>query len=113
MGDHRDRQELDQMATRSRLTGKGHKPSAKDACPLAALRNLGPASARWLAEAGIRNESDLRALGAVAAYRRVKHMRPREVTLLMLYALEGALRDVPWNALPEGVKVRLKRDANR
>lgn len=52
-------------------------------------------------------------LGAVAAYRCVKHIRPREVTLLMLYALEGALRDVPWNALPEGVKTRLKRAAGR
>jgi DNA transformation protein len=77
------------------------------------LRNLGPASARWLAEAGIQSESDLRAVGAVAAYRRVKHMHPREVTLVMLYALEGALRDVPWNALPRDVKARLKRDADR
>jgi len=98
---------------RTRVPHRGTKPSTKDAPPLSALRNLGPASARWLAEAGIRTESDLRALGAVAAYRRVKHIYPREVTLLMLYALEGALRDVPWNALPENVKARLKRDADR
>lgn len=101
------------MRTRTRLPQRGIRSSTKDARPLSALRNLGPASARWLAEAGIRTESDLRAFGAVAAYRRVKHMRPREVTLLMLYALEGALRDVPWNALPEDVKARLKRDASR
>jgi DNA transformation protein len=101
------------MRVRRRMPQGRAAPTTKDVRALSALRNLGPASARWLAEAGIRNESDLRALGAVAAYRRVKHMRPREVTLLMLYALEGALRDMPWNALPEGVKARLKRDANR
>jgi len=101
------------MATRSRSTRQGPNPTAKDGRPLSVLRNLGPASARWLAEAGIESESDLRALGAVAAYRRVKHIRPREVTLLMLYALEGALRDVPWHALPKNVKARLKRAAGR
>ncbi len=96
---------------RTRLPHRGTKPSTKGVHPLSALRNLGPASARWLAEAGIHAESELRVLGAVAAYRRVKHMSPREVTRLMLYALEGALRDVPWNALPEDVKTRLKREA--
>jgi DNA transformation protein len=77
------------------------------------LRNLGATSARWLAEVGIRTESELRTIGAFAAYRRVKHMRPREVTLVMLYALEGALRGVHWNKLPQDVKERLKREAGR
>ena len=86
---------------------------SQDDRTLSSLRNLGAASARWLAEAGICTESDLRAIGAVAAYRRVKHMRRREVTLVMLYALEGAIRGVHWNELPKDVKERLKREAGR
>jgi hypothetical protein len=53
----------------------------------------------------------LRRLGALAAYRRLKHAFPRQVSLVMLYALEGALRDCHWNHLPPAVKERLKAAA--
>jgi DNA transformation protein len=76
---------------------------------LTSLKNIGPASARQLREVDIADAAALRKLGAVAAYRRLKHAFPRQVGLLMLYALEGALRDCHWNSLPEGVKDRLKR----
>ena len=62
--------------------------------PLAALNNIGKISARRLADAEIETEGDLRALGAVAVYQRVKHVYPRETSLVMLYALQGALLDV-------------------
>jgi DNA transformation protein len=80
---------------------------------LTSLKNIGPASASQLREVDIADAATLRKLGAVAAYRRLKHAFPREVSLLMLYALEGALRDCHWNSLPEGVKDRLKRSAER
>ena len=63
------------------------------------LLNLGPASATRLREVGIADEAALRRVGAVAAYRRVKHAFPRETTLVLLYALAGALADIPWAAL--------------
>lgn len=75
---------------------------------LTALKNIGPASARQLREVGIADAAALRKLGAVAAYRRLKHAFPRQVSLVMLYALEGALRDCHWNRLPDGVKDSLK-----
>lgn len=78
---------------------------------LAALKNIGPASVRLLREVDIRDADALRALGSLAAYRRLKHAFPREVTMMMLYALEGALRDCHWNRLPPGVKDRLIRAA--
>ena len=78
---------------------------------LTALQNIGPANARQLREVDIADAAALQALGAVAAYRRLKHAFPRQVSLNMLYALEGALRDCPWNRLPPGVRDKLKNAA--
>lgn len=60
------------------------------ASDLLKLKNIGPASVRQLREVGIENAAALRKLGAIAAYRRLKHAFPREVSLVMLYA--------PWKA---------------
>lgn len=79
---------------------------------LTRLKNIGPASARQLREVGIDSAAALRRIGAVDAYRRLKHAFPREVTLVMLYALEGALRDCHWNRLPPGVSERLRAAAS-
>lgn len=76
------------------------------------LKNIGPASIRQLRDVGIEDAATLRKLGALAAYRRLKHAFPREISLVMLYALEGALRDCHWNLLPPGVKERLQAAAN-
>ena len=46
---------------------------------LAELRNIGPRTAAWLIEADIVCVDDLRKLGAVGAYRRLKLVHPREV----------------------------------
>lgn len=75
------------------------------------LLNLGPASATRLKDVGIADEAGLRGLGAVAAYRRVKHAFPRETTVVLLYALAGALADTPWTALPSAVRDQLRRQA--
>jgi len=76
------------------------------------LMNLGPVSERQLAEIGIPDEEALRALGAVEAWRRLKFRFPREMNAVGLYALEGALRDCHWNALPPEVKAALKAEAD-
>lgn len=81
------------------------------ASDLIKLKNIGPASVRQLREVGIEDEAALRRLGAVAAYRRLKHAFPREVSLVMLYALEGALRGCHWNQLPPGIKEKLRAAA--
>jgi len=78
---------------------------------LSRLKNIGPVSVRQLREVGIENAAALRKLGALAAYRRLKHAFPREVSLVMLYALEGALRGCHWNRLPPGVKEKLQAAA--
>ena len=77
------------------------------------LKNIGPASVRQLRDVGIENEAALRKLGALAAYRRLKHAFPRDVSLVMLYALEGALAGCHWHHLPPGVKEKLETAAHK
>jgi DNA transformation protein len=62
------------------------------------LPNLGAFSKRVLAQAGITRVSQLRKLGAVAAYRRAKQA-DRKVSLNLLWALEGALSGIPWQVV--------------
>ncbi|MEE8270244.1 MAG: TfoX/Sxy family DNA transformation protein [Alphaproteobacteria bacterium] len=79
--------------------------------PLTALKNIGPVVARRLRGIGIADEVALRSVGPVAAYRRLKFRHPREITLVALYALYGALTDIHWNALPMEVAEALRRAA--
>lgn len=78
---------------------------------LARLKNIGKTSAQWLHEAGIHSLADLEDVGAVEAWRRVKALYPNRVSLLILYALQGALLNLHWNALPPDMKADLKAQA--
>jgi hypothetical protein len=73
---------------------------------VAGLRNLGPASARMLAEAGITSLAALRKLGAVRAWQRVRARHPR-ASLNLLWALEGALTSRDWQAIARTERTRL------
>jgi DNA transformation protein and related proteins len=66
---------------------------------LSALRGLGPKSEDMLNAAGVRNERQLRRLGAVAAYTRVLQSG-RKPSLNLLWAIAGALSDTHWARLP-------------
>jgi DNA transformation protein len=63
------------------------------------LRNIGPKSAAWLRQVGLRTEEDLRAAGTVDAFMRVKRAGFRP-SLNLLYALEGALQGCHWQEVP-------------
>ena len=80
--------------------------------PLSALLNIGPRTARRLAEIGILDEAALRRTGAIAAYRALKFAEPRATTLVALYALHGALHDTHWNALPMETRAALRSAAS-
>jgi DNA transformation protein len=77
---------------------------------LLALRNVGPKTVDWLIEVGVRSPAELDGLGTEEVYRRLKAARPAQVNLLAAFALEGALLDCHWNALPPGVKEHLRRE---
>jgi hypothetical protein len=63
------------------------------------LRNIGPKSAAWLRQVGLRTEEDLRAIGALEAFVKVKRAGFKP-SLNLLYALEGALQDCHWQDIP-------------
>lgn len=65
----------------------------------AKLRNIGPKSAAWLRQTGIRSQQDLETVGALAAYVRVKRAGFKP-SLNLLYALEGAILGCHWQEIP-------------
>jgi hypothetical protein len=64
------------------------------------LRNIGPKSAAWLRQVGLRTHEDIAAVGTVEAFMRVKRAGFKP-SLNLLYALEGALLDCHWQEVPE------------
>jgi DNA transformation protein and related proteins len=82
--------------------------SFEDTDSVLRLLNLGPRSAEWLADVGVRTVGDLRAMGAVLAYRIVKDRRD-DATIHLLYALYGALEGKRWDRLTDDEKASLKK----
>jgi DNA transformation protein len=70
------------------------------------LKNLGPASEKMLRAVDIHTPEDLASLGAAEAFLRVRE-NELHPSLNLLYALEGALQDIHWNALSDEVRARL------
>ena len=66
----------------------------------AKLRNIGPKSAAWLRQVGLRTHADIAAIGTVEAFMRVKRAGFKP-TLNLLYAIEGALLDCHWQEIPD------------
>jgi len=69
---------------------------------LVKLRNIGAKSAAKLADIGVTSSAQLAEIGAVEAYRRLRSQR--DVNIAMLWALQGALLDLPWYDLPPDIK---------
>lgn len=63
------------------------------------LRNIGPKSMAWLRQTGVRTLDDLKAVGSLAAFVRVKRAGFKP-SLNLLYALEGAILDCHWQEIP-------------
>jgi len=70
---------------------------------------MGPKSSEWLASVGVHTLDDVMNLGVVETYKRVKAAYPEKVSLNLLYALQAALLDLPWNELPPDIKEELKQ----
>ena len=70
------------------------------------LRNVGPKSAAWLRQVGVRTQQDLETLGAVAAFVKVKRAGFRP-SLNLLYSLEDALLGCHWQQVPDERRAEL------
>ena len=73
------------------------------------LLNLGPKSSAWLVDAGITSLAKVKRLGPIEVCRRLR-ARGHPVSVVMAYALEGALAGCHWNALPVEVKEFLRQE---
>lgn len=73
------------------------------------LRNIGPKSAAWLRQVGLRTRADLTALGAVGAFMKVRRAGFKP-SLNMLYSLEGALQDCHWQDISDARRQQLISD---
>ena len=70
------------------------------------MRNIGPKSAAWLRQVGLRTREDVAAVGTVEAFMRVKRAGFKP-TLNLLYAIEGALQDCHWQEVPDARRSEL------
>lgn len=70
------------------------------------IRNVGPKSAAWLRQVGVRTQEDLVKLGPVEAFMKVKRAGFRP-SLNLLYALAGAIENCHWADLPNEQKAAL------
>jgi hypothetical protein len=64
------------------------------------LRNVGPKSAAQLRQVGVRTLDDLRAIGSLEAFVKLKRAGFKP-SLNLLYSLEGALLDCHWQQVPD------------
>ena len=76
------------------------------------LKNIGPTVARNLRKLGIETYSDLQKATPAKVYLHLKGKFPERTwpVCYYLYSLEGALRGVYWDDLPQSVKDRLMRE---
>ena len=76
----------------------------------AKLRNIGPKSMAWLRQTGVRSLVDLQAVGALAAFVRIKRAGFKP-SLNLLYALEGAILGCHWQEIPDTRRAELVQAA--
>ncbi len=74
---------------------------------LAELKGLGPKSEKCLLEIGIRTKDELKEIGAVRAFIKLKKESTTNPSLNFLYALVGALEDKHWTDIAKEEKGRL------
>jgi TfoX/Sxy family transcriptional regulator of competence genes len=71
------------------------------------LKNIGLKSEAWLNAIGVHTKSDLVRLGSIHAYWLLKDAG-FNVSLNLVYAMEGAILDTRWDELPEKLKAELR-----
>lgn len=76
------------------------------------MRNLGPASRRWLSEVGIHGIDDLRNIGPVVAYVMVRQ-KFRKASLNLLWALAACVENIDWRELDATRKKQLQDELNQ
>jgi len=72
------------------------------------MTGLGDVSVRWLEAVGIKSPQQLKRIGAVKAYRRIRDAGFKP-TLNLLWALHGAINDLHWTLISPNEREELKK----
>jgi TfoX C-terminal domain len=87
---------------------RGDMPIAFSAnTSISKLKNMGPKSVAILEKIGIHTREELEKIGAIEAYKQLK-LAGENPGHSFVYAIEGALINKPWDALPAETRSRLK-----
>jgi len=70
------------------------------------MRNIGPKSAAWLRQVGLRSLEEIATIGTVEAFMKVRRAGFKP-SLNLLYALEGAILDCHWQDVPDARRIEL------
>lgn len=70
------------------------------------MRNIGPKSAAWLRQVGLRTLEEIAAIGTVEAFMKVRRAGFKP-SLNLLYALEGAVLGCHWQEVPDARRTEL------
>lgn len=70
------------------------------------MRNIGPKSAAWLRQVGLRSLDEIAAVGVVETFMKVRRAGFKP-SLNLLYALEGAVLDCHWQDVPDARRTEL------
>lgn len=74
---------------------------------LSSLKGLGTQSEKMLNSIGINTEQELRDIGPVKAYLKLKDKLPQAPSMNLLYAMLGALNDVHWLSIAKKERLSL------
>ncbi len=75
---------------------------------LSELKNIGGVSVRWLREVGVDSVERLAEEDVFELWVKIKKLHPKEVSMNLLWALEGAMLDLDWKDLPPKRKKELE-----
>ena len=78
---------------------------------LSHLPSLGTTSAAALMEVGIADPESLRKHGSIEAFKLLRAQFGKRVTINWIYALDCAVRDIPWQLLEDTRKQELRAEA--
>ncbi len=81
----------------------------KQKADLSRLKNIGPTIEKRLNEVGIYSKKDLQRIGAVKAYKKIKHKNSGKTVPVCyyLYSFQGALEGKHWDDISEKTKKKL------
>lgn len=78
--------------------------------PISSMRNLGPKLQEYMAKAGIHSAEELREIGYLQGYLRVRAVQPKIMNRMAYYAIYGALTNQDCMTLPRFIKEALEEE---